>query len=163
MLRLIFVFPSSWFSTCSLRLHWTLQTVEFCDILQFSQNAAFPFIVTFFIQWQHELYLLMLLISRIHMVISLEVEISSSVGSDVVEGSTSFIVHSVYCLCVLRYFWSAFPFILSLLKKWVQLCFRYSVWLPQRTIFMVPEGFVMYLSCFFYSIPSIRTFFLPPK
>ena len=72
------MFLSSWFSTHSLWLHWTLQGVDFCGILQLSQNATFPFIVTFEMQLQHELYLLILLIPRICTVIFLEVEILSS-------------------------------------------------------------------------------------
>ena len=55
--------------------------VDFCVILQLSQTAIFPLMVTFLEHEQQELYLVTLLIPRISAIVSVVVEISVTSGS----------------------------------------------------------------------------------
>lgn len=102
---------------CILSVHFTLQLVDFCVILQLSQTAIFPLMVTFLEHEEQELYLVTLLIPRISANVSVVVEISVTSGSFSLNGSASFMVYKLSCFGVFKYLWFWDTFILRLLKK----------------------------------------------
>ena len=91
------------FWICILSVHFTLQLVDFCVILQLSQTAIFPLMVTFLKHEQQELYLVTLLIPRISAIISVVVEISVTSGNFSLNGSASFTVYKLSCFGVFKY------------------------------------------------------------
>ena len=91
------------FWICILSVHFTLQLVDFCVILQLSQTAIFPLMVTFLEHEQQELYLVMLLIPRSSAIISVVVEISVTSGNFSLNGSLSFIVYKLSYFGVFKY------------------------------------------------------------
>ena len=88
---------------CILSVPFTLQLVDFCVILQLSQTAIFPLMVTFLEREQQELYLVMLLIPRISAIVSVVVEISVTSGNFSLNASASFMVYKLSCFGVFKY------------------------------------------------------------